>query len=50
MREVAYFVNNLKVHKSPGSSSCKVKHTGEQLYSSPSAGYEKCDDCFKLAR
>jgi len=45
-----YFVKNLKVHKYPVPSTCKVKYTGEKLYDSPPAGYEKCDDCFRLPR
>jgi hypothetical protein len=45
-----YFVKNLKNHKYPVPSNCKVKYTGEKLLDSPSASYEKCDDCFKLPR
>jgi len=45
-----YFVKNLKVHKYPVPSKCKVKHTGEKLHDKPPAGYEKCDDCFGLPR
>ena len=47
---MAYSVKNLKVHKHLVPSSCKVKHTGEQLHSAPPAGYEKCDDCFNVPR
>ena len=45
-----YFVKNLKVHKYPVPSTCKVKYTGEKLHDSPPAGCEKCDDCFRLPR
>jgi len=45
-----YFVKNLKIHKYPVPSNCKVKHTGETLHSTPPTGYEKCDDCFNLPR
>jgi hypothetical protein len=45
-----YFVKNNKVHKYPVPSNCKVKYTQEKLHDSPPAGYEKCDDCFKLPR
>jgi len=41
-----YFVKNLKVHKYPVPATCKVTYTGEKLYDSPPAGYEKCDHCF----
>lgn len=43
---VRYFVKNLKVHKYPVPSQCKVTYTNETLYDSPPAGYEKCDDCY----
>ena len=45
-----YFVKNLKVHKYPVPNNCKVEYTGEKLHDEPPAGYEKCDDCFKLPR
>lgn len=43
-----YFVKNLRVHRYPVPSRCNVQYTGEQLHSSPPAGYEKCDLCFGL--
>ena len=43
---VKYFVKNLKVHKYPVPSKCKVIYTTETLHDSPELGYEKCDDCF----
>lgn len=36
-----YFVKNLKVHKHPVPTKCKVKYTGEKLHDKPPAGYEK---------
>jgi len=45
-----YFVKNLKVHKHPVPSRCKVVYTNEKLHDSPPAGTEKCDDCFQLPR
>jgi hypothetical protein len=47
---MAYFVKNDKVHKHPVPAGCKVKYSGEALHVTPPAGYEKCDDCFKLPR
>lgn len=43
-----YFVKNLKVHKYPIPSRCKVHHTGEPLRDTIPKGYEKCDHCFGL--
>lgn len=45
-----YFVKNMKVHKYPVPSNCKVEYTGEELHDEPPKGYEKCDDCFELPR
>ena len=45
-----YFVKNLKVHKYPIPSNCKVKYTSEKLHATVPKGYEKCDDCFNLPR
>lgn len=41
-----YFVKNLKIHKYPVPSTCKVRYNEEPLHDSPPHGYEKCDDCF----
>ena len=48
--KVKYFVKNLKVHKYPVPSRCKVVYTDEKLHDTPPAGTEKCDDCFQLPR
>jgi hypothetical protein len=47
-----YFVKNLKIHKYPVPSSCKVEYDRQKCYDTETRGrgYEKCDDCFPEAR